>query len=136
MGKLKKVEIANTLVSILLDKDDQWINRRNAFYTGLVFSPSDANELEFGNVFVQVTAKKKIFAIGRYEERYYTDENEYYSNFPYFFSFGSVANGSITSIETVTESEFGGGDDLEKLYSKANLSSMNIDIDDIENSFF
>ncbi len=136
MKTSKKVQIAHGLVNILLDNNDNWENWMKSPYSGSIFNTTNSGEYVSDNAFIQITSKNKILCIGKYESRYYTDENEYYSSYYYFFSFGNVDGNSITSLETVTEEEFGGSVKLEELYSKANLSYMDIDIDDIESSFF
>lgn len=132
----KKVQIAQSLVNILLENNDGWENWRKSPYKGSIFTTVNLGESLSDNAFIQITSKNKILCIGKYESRYYTDEEEYYSTYYYFFSFGNIEGQSITSLETVTEEEYGGSVKLGELYSKANLSYMDIDIDDIQSSFF
>ena len=136
MKTSQKVEIAYTLVDTMLKKNEKWINLEKANYVGSVFNSTISGAYLCDNIFVHATSKNKILCIGKYESRYYTDEDEFYSNYYYFFSFGSVEGDKITSLETVTENDFGGDVKLGKLYSKASISNMDIDFDDIENSFF
>ncbi|MCJ1989512.1 hypothetical protein LPICM17_130027 [Lactococcus piscium] len=136
MKTSQKVGIAYTLVNNMLEKNEKWINLEKSNYVGSVFNSTNTGEYPYDNIFVHATSKNKILCIGKYESRYYTDEDKFYSDYYYFFSFGSVEGDKITSLETVTETDFGGNVKLEKLYSKASLSNMDIDFDDIENSFF
>lgn len=138
MNFSKKVKVAKGLVEYLLRDSEEvkWENFSKSKYKNEVINISDSSAGIYGNIFICTTAKSKILAIGKYEERYYTDEDEYYSDYPYFLSYGNISGDEITSIETVTESEFGSRDKLAELYSKINIANMNINLDDITNSFF
>lgn len=136
MKASQKVQIAYKLVNTMLENNEKWENWEKSPYIGAIFNSTNTGEYVHDNIFVHVTSKNKILCIGKYESRFYTDEHEFYSYYYYFFSFGNVEGDKITSLETVTEDEFGGSVKLEELYSKANLSDMDIDLEDIENSFF
>ncbi|MBO0446321.1 hypothetical protein JZO78_08185 [Enterococcus ureilyticus] len=138
MNFSKKVKVAKELIEYLLTDSEEvsWVNFSKSKYKNEIINVSESSSGIYGNTFICITAKSKILAIGKYEERYYTDENEYYSLYPYFFSYGNISGDKITSIETVIESEFGDTDKLAELYSKVNISNMNINLDDITNSFF
>lgn len=146
---MKKEDIAKSIINQLSGslEETKWINIKALDINNHYFNAEDSGEL-FSEGYISFGKKGTFIAIGKFDDRYYTDVDEFHSSYEYFISFGNgrqeisfdskpkyVINSGLTVYRNrLNDTEL--SKKLIELYDQIVLSVINItDTDDFMKDF-
>lgn len=145
MSELNNNLKAYKMLKLLNDGGEkiQWVKPPSQKFARALFTPSKP-DMYLNDVYMVTDKKDNIYSIGKYEDRYYFDEDLYESDYGYFFSIGKSEKTSTppSSIATYfdinfqpyyTKGEF--QYKLDRVYNNIVMNDIKFDEDEFLNNF-